>query len=204
MPDNTAANAAAETKPADGYSREALMRITTRGVLAVALLTVCLGSSAIPARPEPVRPPKFVVSPVPWTAQLYAQNREYIEVKIDTSTLPKDVTIDNVTGSVLLYDADRKLIKPFSFRFTDLLVPGLAGAVHHIRRFPHSTPVAQSAEAGSLHYKLETPRIEDESGRLIHPGFTLLDQRGAERTAISAPKGVRDVVYPALPKSSGS
>jgi hypothetical protein len=135
---------------------------------------------------------------------LYALNRDYIEVKIDTSSLPKDVFIDNVTGNVLLYDADRELIKPFSFKFTDQLVPVLAGAVHHIRYFPHSAPVAQSAEAGSLHYNLETPSIEDKSGRLIHAGFTVLDQSGAERTSLSAPKGVREVVYGARPMSSGS
>jgi hypothetical protein len=135
---------------------------------------------------------------------LYALNRDYIEVKIDTSSLPKDVSIHNVSGSVLLYDADRNPIKPFSFRFTDQLVPALAGSVHHIRYFPHSTPVAQSAAAGSLHYNLETPSIEDKSGGLIHPGFTVLDERGVERTAFSAPKGVREFVHGALPMSSGS
>jgi hypothetical protein len=109
-----------------------------RGILALVLLVLVHD----PAHGEPLD--------VRWSVDLYNKNSDYIVVKVDTSHLPSNVYLENVTFDASFFDALGGPLGSLRERFTDQTIRQLPAGALHVRYFEHHRGSAGKVRGGYL------------------------------------------------------
>lgn len=88
---------------------------------------------------------------VKWFVELCSEDPQYIEVRIDTTQIPSDYEVEEVSIYVDFYNAKGIFLEKKRFWFTDEKVEALSQGKHR-RLIPHSIASASQAKGVKLFY----------------------------------------------------
>ena len=123
-----------------------------------------------------------------WTAEIYKENRRYVEVTVDTSALRKNTHLENVSFDLELFDDAGNQVGTLARGFTDAKVKSLGGPVQHVRYYALEVPRVARA-SGMLHWELWTDGAKQDGD-----GPDSVQMESGSLQSATIPQGTRHIL----------